>query len=95
MFLWNPAESDFALVLGVRGDRCPANRILAVDGGPREGDAGRGVDRVGDRAIPCRQIPMVLYIYWERRAPEGSLSRARLERGTKDTEISLFPDGHR
>lgn len=43
----------------VRGDRCPANRILAVDGGPcaREGDdGGGGAQRaqigVGDRAVP-------------------------------------------
>jgi len=62
----------------------------AVDGGSAWGE--------GVRAIVCPVLidsDGIIHIGCTGRAGDRSLSRAQLERRTKDAEISLFPDGRR
>jgi hypothetical protein len=65
----------------------------AVDGGSAWGGRGKGE---GVRAIV---YPVLIdsdgIIHIGCTGTDRSLSRAQLERGTKDAEISLFPDGRR
>lgn len=80
-----PSRKRFRARARVRGDRCLANRILAVDGGPRSPrgmvGASGGVDRVGDRVL-CSAVPVptdsdgIIHILGAE-SPGGALCRAR------------------